>query len=75
MTDSKRANIDASLLWTHATHQSEFITMIGTNVTNWCELKCQASENKLVLTQQNASFLCISLKFHDQGPNRRGLGD
>ena len=56
-------------------YQSEFILMTGTYVTNWYELKSQASLNKLVLTQQNDPVLCISQKFHDWEPNKRGSED
>ena len=43
MTGSKRANMDVSLYGHMPMHQSEFISMTGTYVTNWCELESQAS--------------------------------
>ena len=43
MTSSKRANIDVSLLWAHAHAPNKFISMTGTYVTYWYELKSAAS--------------------------------
>ena len=56
-------------------HQSEFISMTGTYVTNLYEQKCQVSQNKLAVAQQNAPFCVFPQKFHDWGLNERGLWD